>query len=115
MFRFFQMSLPHTQSTLAFGNDTKLASMQSFSRYVSRASLSPTTVDTGTLTTHNEGFPLLALGGDFQHIYLIPGFEEIKGWEPPEELSSGGTRNGFYFSGLKKIAMRDQNSQNLLN
>jgi hypothetical protein len=57
-----------------------------------RASLSPTTADNnGTLATNNEGFLLLAQGGDFQHIYLIPGIEVIKGWEPPEELCSRGT------------------------
>lgn len=81
---FFQILLPHTQSTLAFGNDAKLASRQrGFPRYVSTASLSPTTADNCALTLHNGGFPLLALKGNFQHIYLIPNIQVIKGWQPP--------------------------------
>lgn len=57
----FQILLPHTHSTLAFGKDAKLASRQrGFPRYVSTASLSPTTADNCALATHNEGFPRLA-------------------------------------------------------
>lgn len=69
MSRFFQILLPHTQSTLAFGNDTKLESRQrGFPRYASPTSLPPTTADSWALTTHKEGFPLLALRGDSQPI-----------------------------------------------